>query len=195
MLTYICLVRHGETNWNVLVKLQGTTDIPLNNRGKLQADECGTILNELQWDVIITSPLRRAKQTADIINNRVKVPIIEMAELKERNFGDAEGMTLKERRKRFPDKKYPNQEDKSSFHKRLKAGIQKINQKYPNGRVILVTHGAVINTILSDISKGKIGSGKTKLNNACLSNIFYHKNQWWVQDYNLVDHLSQEKNE
>jgi len=186
-------VRHGETDWNVLGKLQGTTDIPLNNRGKKQSVECGDLLSESQWDVIISSPLRRAKQTADIINNTIKVPIIEMAEFKERNFGDAEGMTLEERRETFPDKKYPNQEDRSSFHQRLKAGIQKINQKYPDGRVILVTHGAVINTILAGISKGKIGFGKTKLRNACLSNIFFHKNQWWVQDYNQIDHLSQYK--
>nr|WP_187356777.1 histidine phosphatase family protein [Heyndrickxia shackletonii] len=189
-ITFICLVRHGETDWNVLGKLQGTTDIPLNNRGKKQAEECGAILRESQWDVIITSPLKRAKQSAEIIQQKINVPLIEMEEFKERNFGDAEGMTLKERRESFPDKKYPNQEERISFQHRLKAGIRKINQKYPNGKIILVAHGAVINAILSSISEGEIGSGKTVLKNACLSNIYFKENKWWVQDYNLIDHLS-----
>lgn len=190
IITFICLVRHGKTDWNVLGKLQGTTDIPLNNRGEKQADECRNILSKSQWDAIITSPLTRAKQTAEIIHQKIHVPLIEMEEFIERNFGDAEGMTLKERRESFPDKKYPNQESRSSFHQRLKNGIQTINQKYPNGKVIIVTHGAVINTILSGISKGEIGSGKTALKNACLSNIYFQKNKWWVQDYNQIDHLS-----
>ena len=189
-ITSICLVRHGQTDWNVLGKLQGTTDIPLNNRGKKQADQCGSFLRESQWDAIITSPLKRAKQTAEIIQQKINVPIIEMEEFMERNFGDAEGMTLKERRESFPDKKYPNQEEVISFHHRLKEGIQKINQKYPEGRIVLVAHGAVINAILSGISEGKIGSGKTVLKNACLSNIYFRENKWWVQDYNLIDHLS-----
>jgi uncharacterized phosphatase len=66
--TYLCLVRHGETDWNSLGKLQGRADIPLNKIGVLQAEECRDVLKSSKWDVIITSPLKRAKETAEIIN-------------------------------------------------------------------------------------------------------------------------------
>ncbi|WP_240620132.1 histidine phosphatase family protein, partial [Peribacillus acanthi] len=111
-MTKICLIRHGETDWNSLGKLQGRTDIALNKQGILQAEECRQFLKESKWDLIVTSPLLRAKQTAEIINQDFNVPLIEMKEFLERDYEDAEGMTINEREKAFPDKKYPNQEDR-----------------------------------------------------------------------------------
>ncbi|MDI5788631.1 histidine phosphatase family protein [Bacillus licheniformis] len=70
------------------------------------------------WDVIITSPLRRAKETAEIINQYLGLEIIEMEDFIERNYGDAEGMPFEERMRLYPDKEYPNQESK----KRLPNG-------------------------------------------------------------------------
>lgn len=63
--TSICLIRHGETDWNVLGKVQGRTDIPLNSTGIVQAEKCAELLKLSKWDVIITSPLKRAKETAE----------------------------------------------------------------------------------------------------------------------------------
>lgn len=57
-ITTICLVRHGQTDWNALGKLQGQTDIPLNELGKIQARQCGEFLSKNDWDVIISSPLK-----------------------------------------------------------------------------------------------------------------------------------------
>lgn len=57
-MTSICLIRHGETDWNALGKLQGRTDIYLNSKGILQAKECSQFLKASQWHVIITSPLK-----------------------------------------------------------------------------------------------------------------------------------------
>ena len=109
-MTAICLIRHGETDWNALGKLQGRTDIPLNETGKKQAKETGAFLKGSDWDVIITSPLRRAKETAEIINQYLGLEIIEMEDFIERNYGDAEGMPFEERMRLYPDKEYPNQE-------------------------------------------------------------------------------------
>lgn len=190
-MTIICLVRHGETDWNASVRLQGATDIPLNNTGIQQAEECGEFLKTSTWDVIITSPLKRAKRTAEIIHeNLMDVPLIEMNDFAERYFGDAEGMTLVERQATYPDRNYPNQEEMDSFRERIMTGIKRINQNYSNGKVLLVAHGAVINSILSTLSKGEVGSGKTKLINACISNIQFQDEQWNVQDINQVTHLS-----
>ncbi|RCW64233.1 histidine phosphatase family protein [Saliterribacillus persicus] len=188
-MTQICLVRHGETDWNALGKIQGTTDIPLNETGKKQAEACGAFLKGTDWDVLITSPLKRAKETAEIINTYMDMPLEEMAEFKERSFGDAEGMTPEERTERFPGRIYPNQEEVETLHKRLEMGLEKINDRYKNKRVLLVAHGAVINAILSVFSEGEIGSGKTQLMNACLSNISYKENKWEIANYNQVTHL------
>lgn len=183
-------MRHGETEWNALGKIQGRTDIPLNETGKRQAEESGEFLSSSTWDVLITSPLKRAKQTAEIINTYLNIPLIEMNEFVERFFGDAEGMTLEERIAAFPDKNYPNQEDRATLEKRVMAGLYKINQQYPNGKVLLVAHGAVIHTILSIISEDEIDFRKTPLLNACISNIHFQQEKWGIKDFNQVTHLS-----
>ncbi len=189
-ITSICLVRHGETDWNVAGRLQGRTDIPLNKNGILQSQQCGEYVQASDWDIIITSPLKRAKQTAEIMNEKVKVPLVEMDEFVERGFGDAEGMTKLECTEKFPDKIYPNQEETEAFHNRVMSGMEKINEHYKDKKVLLVAHGAVINAILAILSKGEIGSGKTRLFNTCISNIDFIQNGWKIKDYNQVAHLS-----
>lgn len=114
-----------------------------------------------------------------------------MGDFKEKFFGDAEGMTLEERRAKYPDHMYPNQEDEESLTKRVMNGLEKINHNYPNQKVILVVHGAVINSILAEISNGELGYGKTRIQNACISDIHYHENGWKVRTFNQVSHLSQ----
>lgn len=189
-MTMICLVRHGETDWNAQGKIQGRTDIPLNELGKQQAKECRDFLSQSNWDVIISSPLKRAKQTAEIINEGLHIPLIEMEEFQERSFGDAEGMPLDERIRKFPDRNYPNQEERSDLQARLLKGIKQIHSTYRDKKVLLVAHGAVINAILSMFSKGEIGSGKTSLINACISTVQFLEDKWNIIDYNQVSHLT-----
>lgn len=188
-MTTICLVRHGETDWNAQGKIQGKTDIPLNTKGVEQATRCGHHLSASNWDLIITSPLQRARTTAKIINESLALPLIEMEEFAEKHFGDAEGMTYEERALTFPDRFYPNQEDNDLFAKRLETGLEIIADRYPNQRVLLVSHGGVINALLGELSNGEIGSGKTRLLNACLSHIQFDQDQWLIKNYNQVSHL------
>ncbi|MFJ7747788.1 histidine phosphatase family protein [Peribacillus sp. NPDC097295] len=189
-MTTICLVRHGETDWNVQGKLQGQTDIPLNENGKIQARKCGEFLSNEEWDVIISSPLKRAKETADIIGEWVASPIILKEDFIEKNFGDAEGMSADEREAAFIDKNYPNQEKEENLRERLLNGLQEILTEYPEKNVILVAHGAVIHLILRMMSNENIVSKQTKLSNACLSTIKYELNSWIIADFNQVNHLS-----
>ncbi|MBD7943977.1 histidine phosphatase family protein [Psychrobacillus sp. Sa2BUA9] len=72
----------------------------------------------------------------------------------------------------------------------MRAGLKDIIQSYPNKKKILVAHGAVINAILALLSDSKIGSGKTKLLNACISNLEYKQDRWKVKDYNQTTHLT-----
>lgn len=194
-MTKICIVRHGETDWNSLGKLQGRVDIPLNSIGILQAEECRDFLKLTDWNVIITSPLKRAKETAEIINKEINSCIIEMVDFIERHYGEAEGMTVTERNTAFPNRNYPYQEDRQLLTKRVLDGIKKINQLYHGKNVLLVAHGGVINTILAQFSNGEIGSGKTKLVNACISNVELVDKDWKIRDYNQIGHLSRYRTE
>jgi len=189
-MTSICLIRHGETDWNREGRIQGIADIPMNETGMAQAEKCAAFLAQSKWDVIISSPLARAKQTAAIINKKLQLPIIEMAAFKERDYGDAEGMTRAEREEAFPDREFPNQETRESLINRVMSGIQKLHETYPGRKVLLVAHGGVINAILAALSNGEIGSGKTRLNHGCISNIYHHQGKWNIKDYNQIAHLS-----
>jgi uncharacterized phosphatase len=182
------LVRHGETDWNAQGRLQGSKDIPLNETGILQAKACSEHLKDLSWDFIITSPLKRARDTAEIINGKLDLPLMVMEEFMERHFGDAEGMTLQDRRAIFPDKKYPNQESKSSLNKRIMEGIHKINQQFSNSRVLVVAHGAVIDAILTAFSP-EATHGISQLQNGCISHLHFAQDNWQVKGVNQVSHL------
>ncbi|MDF2556532.1 MAG: yhfR [Bacillales bacterium] len=183
----ICLVRHGETDWNLQNILQGSSDIPLNNTGKMQAQKSSDVLKDIHWDIIISSPLKRARETANIINLKLNLPIIEMDEFKERNYGKAEGLPLKEYNKMLPN--IPGLESHESVTKRITKGIEIIQKDFPNKNVLIVAHGAVINSILAKVSGGRIGTRKTRLENACISNIHFKNDSWSVIDYNQNAHL------
>lgn len=187
-MTKICLIRHGETDWNAMGKIQGKTDIPLNENGTRQAQQCRDYLKDSNWDIIVTSPLKRAKQTAFIINEALQLQVVEMAEFMERSFGDAEGKTREERAILYPDQQYPNQESREELVNRIMNGLEKILVQFPDQKVLLVAHGAVIHTLLTVVSEDQLSIEKY-LSNACISNIHFKEKKWVVEDYNLVDHL------
>ena len=87
----IYIIRHGQTDWNVNKIIQGQKDIELNNTGEEQARNQIKIFNEYNFDLIISSTLKRAQKTAQIINSEKNVDIIYDDRLRERNFGDYEG--------------------------------------------------------------------------------------------------------
>lgn len=143
--------------------------------------------------MVISSPLVRAKQTAEIISTYLHKPIITLEAFIERDYGEVEGVAAEERLLRFPDRHYPGQESRNSLTKRVMEGNWSIHHHYKNKRIVLVTHGAVINTILAVVSTGNIGSGKTTLHNACLSNLHFQEGKWELLDYNQIQHLAAEE--
>lgn len=92
MLLYI--IRHGETSWNVMRKIQGTTDIPLNENGIRLAKLTGEKLADVHFDAAISSPLQRAYKTAQLILGTRDVPIETDSRLREISFGDLEGTQI-----------------------------------------------------------------------------------------------------
>ena len=144
----LLLTRHGQTDWNIEGKVQGITDTELNQTGIKQAEETREKLLNEKIDVIITSPLKRAKNTAEIIGKNRAIPIIIDDEIKERFFGKLEGKTRKE----FDfdelwnyklDKQYEDAESVGALFERVKGFLTKINENYKDTTVLVVTHGGV----------------------------------------------------
>lgn len=190
-MTHICLVRHGQTEWNLLGKLQGQTDIPLNETGKRQAEECREFLKKSDWDVLITTSLKRARKTADIINESLKLPIVEMDHFKERHFGEGEGLSREEREKRYPDFNFPFMESYEELVVRVHEGMEEIHAQFPDQKVLLVAHGAVINAVLREFHQEKAVQEHVKLLNGCLTKLHFKNEQWTVHSFNEVGHLSE----
>lgn len=189
-MTTICLIRHGETEWNKLGRIQGTTDVPLNDRGISQAQACAAHLRAEDWDVIVTSPLKRARHTAAIINENLGLPLVEMAEFQEKHFGKAEGLTAQERYGRYPDKNYPDQEQLDEFRSRLVSGLTQLNKQYGEKRVLVIAHGGVIHTILEQLAFGEFDASTVRLQNGGMNRIHYVEQRWRIQTCNFVGHLA-----
>ena len=192
-MTAICMVRHGETDWNAAGRIQGSTDIPLNDKGRRQAKEAGHFLKKEKWDLVIASPLSRAMETAKIICSEMhEEKILTMDCFAERGFGEAEGLTKEERAERFPDGHFPGAEPYEGFRERVMEGIDEIRRKYPSQKILLIAHGAVIKAILTSIGGEGIDTDSVLLMNACISNLQFIEEQWEIQNYNEISHLTME---
>ena len=143
----ILLTRHGQTDWNVLKKVMGRCDEPLNEKGLEQARETRDNLLDEDIDLIICSPLKRAKQTAEIINNR-NIPIIYDDRLIERDFGEFEGLETKDFDfhgywNYYRNDQYEKAENIQEFFKRVYAFLDDIKEKYKDKNVLIVAHGGI----------------------------------------------------
>ena len=166
----ICLVRHGETDWNNLGKLQGREDIPLNMAGIEQMNDTADYLKNFYWKVIICSPLLRAKKSAEIIAKKTgNLKICEDVDFIERDYGKASGMTTDERKLSFPDGKWIGAEALETLQNRTVNALLKHVQKYEGNNIIIVSHGAAIYSILAYLSRNEIGTGEVRLKNACMT--------------------------
>lgn len=166
----ICIIRHGETDWVKEGRIQGREDIALNEAGMQQSKRVAQYLKKQQWDAIITSPLSRTKQTADIIAEIIGISAIhDEIDFIERDFGKASGLTPEARKAAYPDGNFEGMEDWNVLQKRAYGALLKYIQKYKEKNIIIVSHGGTINTLLATISNHEIGTGKTRLNPACIN--------------------------
>jgi broad specificity phosphatase PhoE len=149
-MTNFFLVRHGETDWNLAGRIQGATDIPLNDTGRDQARATGIKMQGRKWDVIVSSPLSRAFETASIIASLIGLPEPTPIDgLVERNYGEAEGMTGPELESVYPsDSPVPGREERSDVKVRVLAALHELARDYPGKNVVVVAHGGVIRSVL-----------------------------------------------
>ena len=167
----ICLIRHGETDWNRLGLWQGREDIPLNETGKRQAERCAERLKGKSFTRVITSPLSRAAETGRIVGNALHIQQYGLdGRLIECDLGVASGMPREERRQKFPDKIYPGKEEDAAVGKRMAECIQSLAETYRTEEIIVVSHGNALQNLFRtlfprpeaerpDADQGVMGNG------------------------------------
>lgn len=148
----IYLVRHGQTDWNALEKVQGTTDIPLNATGLAQAERARELMKDIPIDVIYSSPLIRAYRTAEIINEYHHAPIITEPRIRERNYGIYEAAKYDA----YPgvefwdyalNKRFKGAETVREVFERVYRCLDDIRRDNPGKSVMLAMHGGAARAV------------------------------------------------
>ncbi len=178
-MTRLILIRHGETDWNRARRIQGRTDIPLNDRGRQQAREAaerlGARLENPSGAVIVTSDLSRAAETASIIAEAwsARQPK-QYPSLRERVYGEAEGSTIEDFAQRWGDwytAEVPGAETRDQVRDRALLALAEVEQEaraeHPHlDRLFVVAHGALIRAIIDHASDGALPPAGERLPNA-----------------------------
>ncbi|WP_294179225.1 histidine phosphatase family protein [uncultured Schumannella sp.] len=161
-------IRHGQTDWNLNGRLQGSSDIPLNDTGRAQAHEAAARLSEQRWDVIVSSPLQRARETAEIIAHDLGLELgPAYPGLVERDYGEVEGLSDAECRRRYPGRNYPGSESFAAVTARGRAALDQIAAEYGDREVIIVSHGSIIRYTLESI----VGRQLESISNGAMSRV------------------------
>lgn len=157
-MTRVCLVRHGQTDWNVEGRYQGQSDIPLNENGRAQAHLLAQQLEGQPFTAIYSSDLSRALETAEIIARCVRLPVRRDARLREINQGEWEGQvvgiikaryaTLWQQRAEDPSLRPPGGETIYEVLDRVRAAMTEISHLHPTGPVLVVSHGLTLAAVI-----------------------------------------------
>lgn len=188
-MTEICLVRHGQTDWNFQEIIQGREDIPLNEVGKRQASQSAEALKAEEWDMIVSSPLVRAHETAQVIAHKVGIETIYLDErFVERNFGVASGKPVAEVRASISTGDVEGMETDEELVERCFLALQDIAERNVGKRIVIVAHSHAIKAILQAILPEEI-TFQTPLKNACISYVEKKEGTWNVLRYNVAEHI------
>ncbi len=173
------ILRHGTTKWNQRHLLQGWSDIELDEHGIQLANELGEALKDIDFDLCYTSPLIRAKKTAELALGGRDIPIIEEDRIKEMCFGSYEGTVVSRSIPNFPDwlrraistemEVYRTPEDGESPEQviaRTGSFLEEIrsNPENENKRILVSTHGAASRALMNNIWGGDFWHGSIPLN-------------------------------
>ena len=176
-------IRHGETEWNKRNVIMGSVDIPLNEAGVAQAKDAGSALSQEDFTVIISSPRKRAFQTAEIIGQKVGKIVIVENDLVERTWGEAEGQVFEP--KHFDENYTPaGAETFANFTQRVVSAISSLllTHELP----LIVSHGGVLMALASYF-------GYTNLRSHNCATFFFKPPQY-EKDLWIISHVNGEDN-
>jgi broad specificity phosphatase PhoE len=146
-MTRVILARHGETDWNRDGIWQGHGDPPLNALGRRQSASLADRLGDLEIDVLYSSDLRRALETAEIVAGAKGLGVVPDPELREMDVGSWTGLTRTQIEERYPGMTYHDGESREAFDNRVVTALHRLAASHDGGCVIAVTHGGVIRTL------------------------------------------------
>ena len=179
--TILGMFRHGQTEWNINLRLQGTADIPLNQDGINQVEQASARIGS--WDVLLSSPLRRAVESAKILSRSTGLDLTISEVLLERSFGIGEGMTYQQWHHRYSKLDFiPGAESEQSVFNRSQKLLDQIQADYPGKKVLVVTHGALIRFVLNLVTDNELPPKGERLKNASL-HVFRHSQNWQVDGW------------
>lgn len=188
--TQVGFLRHGQTDWNINFLLQGVTDIPMNDTGIEQVRLAASAINKADWDLVLTSPLLRARHTAEIIASETGITeVLEQSLLIERSFGEAEGLSHEQWRAKYSNlDDIPGGESRTQLAQRSQMLLDVLASEFAGKRILAVSHGALIRNLISIISENQLPRDGERLGNASLNVVSHHESSWKVVSYNLEPH-------
>ncbi len=199
-MTVLTLLRHGETDWNAARRIQGSTDIPLNDTGRQQArDAAARLRATLDFDapiVLVSSDLARARETAEIIAAELGLegPHI-YPELRERAYGEAEGMDTHEFAERWGDwhsAEVPGAEPWAELRARAIAGLRLVARDARHttaptaASVVCVSHGALLRELIRHATAGELPLPGTKLPNGSAYTVLLERERLRLLSYDAA---------
>ncbi|MBI4926558.1 MAG: histidine phosphatase family protein [Anaerolineae bacterium] len=151
----LCLIRHGQTDWNVEGRYQGQSDVPLNETGRAQAACLAAQLQAERFSAVYTSDLQRAAETARILASPQGLPVHTDMRLREINQGEWEGQLVGVIQTRYEalwkmrsanpgSVRPPGGETVEEVSRRVCAALDELAERHPGGRVLVVSHGISI---------------------------------------------------
>ncbi|MEF3302150.1 histidine phosphatase family protein [Paenibacillus sp. GYB003] len=192
----ITFVRHGITDHNIEKRAQGHTQNPLNAEGRAQAASVAKRLSEGQWDAFISSDLRRARETAEIIAAAIGKPVDFFdPRLREMDRGKIADTTEQERVARWGDNWKEldmGQESQESMRSRGIGFIRDMASRYAGKNVLVVTHGYFLGQTLKALMNDETTGNE--LRNTSVTTIAHNGGKWEYLLYDCVKHLDETNN-
>lgn len=194
--TKLCLIRHGETAWNAERRLQGHTDTPLNPKGVLQARQMAQALKDINlgFDVLYTSDLKRAADTANAVVELFGVEAQVDSALRERNFGALQGLSITEAPLLRPDiwqahiardldHDLEGGESIQQFSLRVRNALDSIQKRHAGKTILVVSHGGTLDMMYRIASNQSLSAQRiVSVPNASLNWISHEESSGWVVD-------------
>mgnify|MGYP006266919277 CR=1 FL=1 len=201
----ILLIRHGETDWNKEKRLQGHLDIGLNDTGIEQARLLGRVLSKEKIDLAYSSDLSRALATANAITQHHDIPVYLDRSLRERCYGEIEGMTYAEIEEKLPDNHKawhgrnvdfrPNKgESLRDFYERVAQGATRIAKSHLGQTIVMVAHGGVLDCMYRLATEMSLEAPRHfDLLNTSLNRLSFDGERFHLESWGDVSHLNAEK--
>ena len=199
--TRILAIRHGETAWNIESRIQGHTDIPLNDTGLWQADRVAQALRGEPVQAIYSSDLQRARVTAEAIAQAQQLALLLEPGLRERHFGHLEGLTRDEIAQRWPNQTRrwlardpafgpDSGETLQAFYDRCVGALVQLARRHPGECIAVVAHGGVLDCFYRASQGIALDEPRAwKVGNATINRLLYSPEGFTLVDWADDQHL------